>query len=147
MANPENLRGHEFRKGQSGNPKGRPKNRVPEMIVDALKLSSRKELTAGMSIEEVQQWEQFLMVASSDDVVILPQDSGIPVYARALAKAILVDMKNGKTRTLDKLRDRTYGKVTDRVELTGRDGAPLVPARRLTQEEAGELFRKLEEEF
>ena len=56
MANPENLRGHEFRKGQSGNPKGRPKNRVPEMIVDALKLRSRKELTAGMSIEEVQQW-------------------------------------------------------------------------------------------
>ena len=147
MANPENLRGHEFRKGQSGNPKGRPKNRVPEMIVDALKLRSRKELTAGMSIEEVQQWEQFLMVASSDDVVILAQDSGIPVYARALAKAILVDMKNGKTRTLDKLRDRTYGKVTDRVELTGRDGAPLVPARRLTQEEVGELFRKLEEEF
>ena len=147
MANPENLRGHEFRKGQSGNPKGRPKNRVPEMIVDALKLRSRKELTAGMSIEEVQQWEQFLMVASSDDVVILAQDSGIPVYARALAKAILVDMKNGKTRTLDKLRDRTYGKVTDRVELTGRDGAPLVPARRLTQEEAWELFRKLEEEF
>lgn len=147
MANPENLRGHEFRKGQSGNPKGRPKNRVPEMIVDALKLRSRKELTAGMSIEEVQQWEQFLMVASSDDVVILAQDSGIPVYARALAKAILVDMKNGKTRTLDKLRDRTYGKVTDRVELTGRDGAPLVPACRLTQEEAGELFRKLEEEF
>ena len=111
MANPENLRGHEFRKGQSGNPKGRPKNRVPEMIVDALKLRSRKELTAGMSIEEVQQWEQFLMVASSDDVVILAQDSGIPVYARALAKAILVDMKNGKTRTLDKLRDRTYGKT------------------------------------
>ena len=117
------------------------------MIVDALKLRSRKELTAGMSIEEVQQWEQFLMVASSDDVVILAQDSGIPVYARAIAKAILVDMKNGKTRTLDKLRDRIYGKVTDRVELTGRDGAPLVPARRLTQEEAGKLFRKLEEEF
>ena len=147
MPNPENIKGHEFKPGQSGNPKGRPKNRVPEMLMDALKLKNKKQLTASMSAEEVQDWEEYLMVASSDDIALLAQNTSIPVYARSLARAIHMDLKNGKTYTLDKLRERTLGKLTQKLELTGKDGQPLVQARRLTQEEAKELFESMDKEF
>lgn len=147
MANPENLKGHEFKKGQSGNPKGRPKNRVPSMLMDALKLKGRKELTASMTQEEVQDWEEYLMVASSDDISLLAQNTKIPIYARSLARAIHMDLKNGKTTTLDKLRERTLGKLTQKLELTGKDGQPLVQARRLTQEEAKELYESMDKEY
>lgn len=56
-------------------------------------------------------------------------------------------MKNGKTTTLDKLRERQYGKPTQRMELTGKDGGDLIPARTLTKEEAAELFKTLNEKY
>ena len=147
MPNPENLKGHEFKKGQSGNPKGRPKDRVSETLVDVLKLKNKRELAAGLSLEEVRQWEEFLIGATSYEIGILEKDPTIPVYARSLAKAIFKDLKIGSTRTLDKLRERLFGKLTEKVELTGKDGTPLVQARRLTQEEARELLKSMEEEY
>ena len=68
---------------------------------------------------------------------------GIPVFF----DGILSDMKNGKTTTLDKLRERQYGKPTQRMELTGKDGGDLIPARTLTKEEAAELFKTLNEKY
>jgi hypothetical protein len=35
----------------------------------------------------------------------------------------------------------------ERLEVTGKDGAELIPARRLTKEEAQELLRDLEKEY
>ena len=64
-----------------------------------------------------------------------------------LAIAVLSDMKNGKTTTLDKLRERQYGKPTQRMEVTGKDGAELIPARTLTKEEAQQLFKDLQENY
>ena len=40
-------------------------------------------------------------------------------------------MKNGKTTALDKLRERQYGKPTQRMELTGKDGGDLIKYGRL----------------
>lgn len=143
----KDIKSYQFKKGQSGNPNGRPKNRVPETLVNALKLSTKRELTATMNDVEVRNWEEFLLSASSDDIQILAQDASIPIYARSLARAIILDLKNGKTATLDKLRDRVFGKEIQKVELTGKDGAELMPARRLTKEEAKELLQELNDKY
>ena len=146
MSNPNNLC-PPWQKGQSGNPKGRPKNRVKDTLVQALKLESKKELKANLTTDEVKGYEEYIIGASSDELTILAQDNSIPIYLRAMARAIVIDMKNGKTTTLDHLRDRIVGKETQRVELTGADGADLIPAQRLTEEQAAKLLKKLEEEY
>jgi hypothetical protein len=48
-------------------------------------------------------------------------------YAKGLAMAILFDLKNGNTKTIDKLRERQFGKAVQKVELTGKDGTPFNP--------------------
>lgn len=147
MPNPQNLIGHGWKKGQSGNPKGRKKKTVDEVVMATLKLKSRKELQEGLSKTDVDNWEETLMSASSDVITIFAQSTEIPVYARAIARAIATDLKNGKTTTLDRLRDRRFGKVSQRLELTGKDGADLVAPRRLTKDEAKELLNTMESEY
>lgn len=138
---------HQFKPGQSGNPKGRPKNRVPDMLVTALNLKSKKQIQAGLTKEEVEMWEEFLMTAPTDTIALLAQDATIPVYARALARSIILEIKNGKTTTLDKIRDRRFGKQAEKLELTGKDGAPIVEAVRLSEDDAKRLMQKLEQEY
>ena len=143
---PQNLRAP-WKPGQSGNPKGKPKNRVPQQMVDVLMLKSRKELTQSLTREEVDEWEQRILSCSRDELQIIAQNASLPIYASSLARAIILDFKNGKTTTLDKLRDRVYGKAPERMELTGANGEALVPAQRLTEEQAAQLMKKLEEEY
>ena len=146
MSNPNNLC-PPWKPGQSGNPKGRPKNRVQDTLVQALKLNKKKELKASMTPDEVRGYEEYIIGASSDDLTILAQDVSIPIYVRALARAIIIDLKNGKTATIDKLRERIVGKQTQRVELTGADGTDLIPAQRLTEEQARALWSKFDKEY
>lgn len=42
-----------------------------------------------------------------------------------MGMAIISDIKKGRTSTIDKLRDRQFGKIADKVEITGADGADL----------------------
>ena len=64
---------------------------------------------------------------------------GVAAYARALCIAILTDIKNGRTGTIDRLNERVNGKQARAVEVTGPDGTELVPARILTKAEAAEI--------
>lgn len=136
-----------WKPGESGNPNGRPKSRVKDTLVQSLKLAKKKDIKAYLSAVEVKEWEEYLLSASSEDLVILGQNPQIPIYVRTIARALMIDLKNGKTTTLDKLRDRVVGKEVQKLELTGADGADLIPARRLSEEEAAKLLKQLENDY
>lgn len=145
--NVDNIKPHQFKPGQSGNPKGRPKSRVPTQLIQIFGSKARAKKFYSLSGCEINEWEATILTLSADELKVLAQWDKAPAYPKGLAIAVLHDMKNGKTTTLDKLRERQYGKATQHVELTGKDGAELIPARTLTKDEAKELFKALNEEY
>ena len=145
MANEQNLR--PFKPGQSGNPKGRPKSRVPEQLVKIFGSKARAKKFYSLSAVEIDEWEAAILTFSANDLKLLAKWEDAPAYPKGLAIAVLSDMKNGKTTTLDKLRERQYGKPTQRMEVTGKDGGDLIPARTLTKEEAADLIKALNEKY
>ncbi len=135
-----------FKKGQSGNPKGRPPSRVPEQLVKIMGKVQAKKFYK-LSAVEITEWEAALLTMNANQLKLLAQWDEANAYPKGLAISILTDMKNGNTKTLDKLRERVIGRPTQRMEITGRDGADFMPARVLTKQEAKELLDGLENEY
>jgi hypothetical protein len=135
-----------FKPGQSGNPKGRPPSRVPEQLVKIMGKVQAKKFYK-LSAVEITEWEAALLAMNASQLKLLAQWDEANAYPKGLAISILTDMKNGNTKTLDKLRERVIGRPTQRMEITGRDGADFMPARVLTKKEAKELLEGLEEEY
>lgn len=122
----DDIRQYQFPKGQSGNPNGRPKNRVSKDWLPKLVTRKRAREMSALTKEETEAWESVVQVMTQDELGALAKSPAIPMYAKNLAMAILFDTKNGKTTTIDKLRERRFGKVVQKMELTGADGEPLL---------------------
>lgn len=111
MPNPENLHRYKFQPGKSGNPKGRPKNRVPEQLAKLLGSVARARKFYSLSRIEVDDWEAAILSLPVNDLKALVKSEETSAYPKGLAVAVLTDMKNGRTTTLDKLRERQHGKA------------------------------------
>lgn len=135
-----------FKPGQSGNPKGRPKNRVAEYREKIMGRKKAKKFY-GIGAFEVTEWYESLLTMDLPDLKLLAQDDTAPALARTYARAIIFDMNAGKTNTVDRISEKLYGKAIQRVEHTGADGSDLMPARTLTKEEAKELLEGLNDEY
>lgn len=133
-----------FKPGQSGNPKGRPKNRVPAYRAKLLgrnKARRYHEITP----EELKDWYETLITIDLPSLKLLAQDDAAPALARTYARAIIFDMNAGKTYTVDRITERLFGKATQRIEHTGANGSELIPpARVLTKLEIKALLAELE---
>lgn len=131
-----------FQKGESGNPKGRPKSRVDGYVRKLL--SKRKAAKKyAMNLKEVNEWEAKLLVFTLDELKLVAQDTEAPAYAKSLAVALINDMKNGICRTATQLRERQYGSAKQTIEVTGADGMPLVEQQQLTAKEAQNFIKDL----
>lgn len=142
----EDLVQHQYKKGQSGNPKGRPPSRVPAQLVKIMGKVQAKKFYK-LSAVEITEWESALLAMNASQLKLLAQWDEANAYPKGLAISILTDMKNGTTKTLDKLRERVIGKPTQRMEITGKDGTDFMPARVLTKQEAKELLDELDEDY
>ena len=121
------------------------------MVAESLKISPKElkklKLMDGLSDQETEEIEDIVRTFPSDLIAVFAQDPKISAYLRTYSRAALIDLKNGRTTTMDKLRERKFGKPTQHFELTGKDGAPLMQARRLTKEEAKELLESMDKEY
>ncbi len=132
--------------GQSGNPKGRPRDPAKEMLEAALgKKGARKFIR--LSKADKDSIDSMLESAPADVLMFIAKWDEAPAYAKGRALAILNDMKKGQTNQLDRISARLHGEPTRRMELTGKDGADLMPPRVLTREEIGDLLSKLEKDY
>lgn len=132
MANNENLK--PWKPGQSGNPKGRPKNRVINEWLPKCFGKKRAKAMESLLQCEVDAWEQRLLVMTSSDLAGIAKCDEAPIYAKNLAMAILFDTKNGKTATIDRLRDRQYERQATKLDITTRRGDAELSTEELTEE-------------
>lgn len=137
MANAKNIEPYKFKKGQSGNPNGRPKNRVVEYTRKmALKVD---HLTAA----EVATIEEIVFSATADQLVKITKDPKTPAYLLAKARAALTDIKNGKCDTLDKLRGLIFGESVQHIDIT--TNGETLNNQQMTAQQAKEFLKNLDE--
>lgn len=113
---------------------------VKKVMVDVLGAKRYTRLCT-LNSQEIDEIEQFVLASEMSDLKALMQSDRAPVYLKSLISAIFTDMKNGHSRTVDMLRDRQYGAISQKLELSGKDGMPITnvqmsadDARRLLEE-------------
>lgn len=154
MANEQNIIPHQFKPGQSGNPRGqsakarqkkREKDEIEKHLVQLFGTKRTRQLMKGtINSTLIDTIAQRATIAELQKIAKDPASSS---YEVAIAMSIINDAKNGKTTTIDKIAERLHGKPTQRMEITGKDGADFMPARVLTKQEAKELLDDLEKNY
>ena len=100
-----NLEKGKFKKGQITNPKGRPRNRVPEYRAKLMGPDKAKEFQ-GISRDEYFSWYETLLAMDLDELKALESDTEVPMFVKTYARAMVADMNAGRTTTVDKMVDR-----------------------------------------
>ena len=139
-----NLEKGRFQPGQSGNPAGRKKNRVTALLKQVLPKGSIKKSEA-LSIDEINTIEKSVLSLQLADLQLLAKMEETPAYMKTLAMAIIIDMKNGQTKTVDLLRSRQYGTPTQKMDLTS--GGQPIHQREVSPEQAKKVIAELDEEY
>ncbi len=138
-------------KGECGNPTnknnhGRPKNRATELHKQLLGQKAAKKFY-GITNEELDTYDAMLESLTMAELQVLAKADDSPIYLKNYALAILTDMKNGKTTTIDRIRANRHGTATQRMEVTGADGQPLVQQRNLTAEDVADIMHEYDEKY
>lgn len=138
----KNIEAHKWPKGVSGNPNGRPRNRVKELLEGLLTVKQVKENT-NLEQKDIDAIEQAVLSLDTPSLQAIAKSEKTPVYMRTLAMAAMWDMKNGKTQTMNLLRDRQFGAVKKQVDVTS-NGESMAP-QSMTPDEAKDLLKRIEE--
>jgi hypothetical protein len=95
-----------WEKGESGNPKGRPKKPVLQMKVEGYKLHEINDTIQAMCSMDLEQlrkiWEN-------------PKST---VLERTIASSLRKGIEKGSLQNVETLLDRVYGKPKEKVDIT-----------------------------
>ena len=106
----DNIKKHEFKKGQSGNPKGRPKKLVSSILAE---LKEEGELVTRSLVEQTYQ---VLMSLTQEQLTKIASDKKQPMINRIVSKEML--SKKG-FEIIEKMMDRANGKALQVKEISG----------------------------
>ena len=84
-----------------------------------------------------------VLMSSKADLEAMARNADLPIAIACQIKAIVTDMQNGRTDTVDRLFDRLYGKSIQPMELTGAEGTPLIPKEPMSRKEYAAMLNKL----
>lgn len=142
--NQDILRAHQFKPGQSGNPKGRPRSKVKALL--ELCLTTRQvRANTNLDSDEINEIEKAILSLDLKALQAVAKEEKTPAYMKTLAMAAIIEMKNGKTQTMNLLRDRQFGAVKKNVDVTS-NGQSVTP-QSLTPKEAKDLLKSIEKEY
>jgi hypothetical protein len=102
-----------FKKGQSGNPNGRPKK-----IETILKEHFLDEHNLKLSKSQVQDMIQVILGKTKKELIDLAKNDELPFWVSLIAKKAERDFSKGSIHILDVLFDRVYGKPKEEVNQT-----------------------------
>lgn len=130
----DNVTPYQYKKGQSGNPAGgsaKSRRKKAERLLAEQQFDELFGKGASRKLKLIKNdddlaWLQKLYSADAGTLAEIAKWQGSPASVKSYAIAMLRDMQNGKTYTIDKIRERLFGKPTQYVELTGAGGKDLM---------------------
>jgi len=105
MPKPENIEPHKFKKGQSGNPNGRPRKYVSHL----------REL--GYKLSEINDTIQVMMAMDMEELKSVWDNPKATVLEKTIAAAIRKSIEKGSLYSLETLLTRVYGKPRENADV------------------------------
>lgn len=112
MANEQNLK-PAWRKGESGNPNGRPKKYVTQLKESGYKLS------------EINDTIQVMMAMTMDELKEVWENKNATILEKTIANAMKKSIEKGTLYSMESLLSRVWGSPKQMTELSGSADAPL----------------------
>lgn len=128
-----------WKKGQSGNPKGRPKG-TTNVIRQAL-----RELT----VETYREVIETVLKGNMAALQAIIDDPDTPVIQVGVAKAFMKAMKAGDYATIERIAERIVGKIPDEINLVSKNlnaNVTMPTESAVTQDEIGTAFDAFDKE-
>ena len=94
-----------WNKGESGNPKGRPKKLVPSMKVEGYKLT------------EINDTIQALVSMNVKDLKSVYENPNATILEKTVAAALRRSLEEGDLNSIETLMNRVYGKPKEKMEV------------------------------
>lgn len=107
MPKPENIEPYKFKKGQSGNPNGRPRK-----FVCVLKEQGYKQ-------SEINDTIQVMMSMTLDELKAVWDNPDATVMEKTIASAIKKSIEKGSLYSIETLLTRVYGRPKEIIQQSG----------------------------
>jgi len=111
---------HQYPKGISGNPNGRPKKYVTLLRDHGYKLS------------EINDTIQVLMAMNLQEIVSVYDNPDSTILEKTIANAMIKSLKKGSLYSIDTLLTRVYGKPKEQMDINTDNKIEIVYTRGAT---------------